>query len=63
MTGWSAENMNVDLAAYTAPAPVANSAEGVEPASNREPVEEDTPLASVKETDVGQDQKERSSGR
>ena len=40
-----------------------NSAEDIAPASNRESVEEDTPLASVKQPESGQEENKRSSGR
>ena len=50
--------MNVDPAEDTT-----NPDKDVAPASNREPVEEDTPLASVKQPEGGQEGKERSSGR
>lgn len=50
VTGWSSENLNVD------------PAEDVAPASNREPVEQDTLLASVKQPQIGQEGKEWSSG-
>ena len=50
MTGWSSENLNVD------------PAEDVAPASNREPVDQDTLLASVKQPQIGQEGKEWSSG-
>ena len=44
MTGRYSENMNVDLAKDTT-----NSVEDVAPETNREPVEEDTPLAPVED--------------
>ena len=50
MTSWSSENLNVD------------PAEDIAPASNREPVEQDKLLASVK-PQIGQEGKEWSSGR
>ena len=50
--------MNVDPAEDTT-----NPDKDVAPASNREPVEEDTPLASVKQPEGCQEGKERSSGR
>ena len=50
VTGLSSEYMDVD------------PAEDVAPASNREPVEQDTLLASVKQPQIGQEGKEWSSG-
>ena len=58
MTDLFSENMSVDPAEDTK-----NSAEDVAPETNREPVEGDTPLASVEQPEGGQEGKERSSGR